>query len=66
MNKLFSRGLLEQTKHLTDAAKMIVEQKLDKMNHIFTEAIDRLTAVSSQLTQLPVNELIKKMDQIVS
>lgn len=63
---LFNSELLEQSKHLTDAAEMLVQQKMDKLKGAYNEAIDNLKAVSSQLTDLPATDLIKKVDQIVS
>nr|XP_011445809.2 uncharacterized protein LOC109617042 [Crassostrea gigas] len=56
---------LEQSKHLTGAAEMLVQQKMDKLKGIYKEAIDKLKDVSSQLTELPATDLIKKVDQIV-
>nr|XP_022339328.1 uncharacterized protein LOC111134517 [Crassostrea virginica] len=58
--------LLEQSKPLTDAAKMIVEEKMDKLSAVYKEALDRLKGLSSQLTELPAAELKKKVDQIVA
>lgn len=45
---------------------MLVQQKMDKLKGIYKEAIDKLKDVSSQLTDLPATDLIKKVDQIVS
>lgn len=45
---------------------MLVQQKMDKLKGIYKEAIDKLKDVSSQLTELPATDLIKKVDQIVS
>ena len=50
---------------MTDAAKMIVEEKMDKLSAVYKEALDRLKGLSSQLTDLPAAELKKKVDQIV-
>ena len=50
---------------MTDAAKMIVEEKMDKLSAVYKEALDRLKGLSSQLTELPAAELKKKVDQIV-
>ena len=50
---------------MTDAAKMIVEEKMDKLSAVYKEALDRLKGLSSQLTNLPAAELKKKVDQIV-
>ena len=62
---LIARELLEQSKPLTDAAKMIVEEKMDKLSAVLNEALDRLKGLSSQVTDLPAAELKKKVDQIV-
>lgn len=51
---------------MTGAAEMLVQQKMDKLKGIYKEAIDKLKALSSQLTDLPATDLIKKVDQIVS
>lgn len=51
---------------MTDAAEMLVQQKMDKLKGAYNEAIDNLKALSSQLTDLPATDLIKKVDQIVS
>ncbi|XP_011415393.3 uncharacterized protein [Magallana gigas] len=58
--------LLQEVKPLTDAAKSIVEQKMDNMNGVYAEALTQLKALSSQLTTMPASELIQKVDQIVA
>lgn len=57
--------LLQQAKPLTDAAKQVVEQKMDNLNGVYTEALNQLKALSSQLTHLPASELMQKVDQVV-
>lgn len=61
----FGSDLLQEVKPLTDAAKSIVEQKMDNMNGVYTEALAQLKALSSQITTMPASELIQKVDQIV-
>ncbi|XP_061194211.1 uncharacterized protein LOC133202411 [Saccostrea echinata] len=58
--------LLQQAKPLTDAAKQIVQQKMDNMNGVYTEALNQIKALASQLTNMPASEIIQKVDQIVS
>lgn len=57
--------LLQQAKPLTDAAKQVVEQKMDNLNGVYTEALNQLKALSSQLTHLPASEIMQKVDQVV-
>lgn len=61
----FGSDLLQEVKPLTDAAKSIVEQKMDNMNGVYTEALAQLKALSSQITTMPASEIIQKVDQIV-
>ncbi|XP_048745473.2 uncharacterized protein LOC125658294 [Ostrea edulis] len=58
--------LLQQAKPLTDAAKQVVEQKMDNLNGVYTEALNQLKALSSQLTHLPASEIMQKVDQVVA
>ncbi|XP_061194215.1 uncharacterized protein LOC133202414 [Saccostrea echinata] len=58
--------ILQQSKPLTDAAKQIVDEKMDKLKGVYTEAVDKLKSLSSKLTDLPTSELIRKVDQVVA
>lgn len=57
--------LLQEAKPLTDAAKNIVEQKMDNMNGLYGEALNQLKSLASQITTMPASEIIKAVDQIV-
>ena len=57
--------LLQEVKPLTDAAKNIVEQKMDNMNGLYGEALNQLKSLASQITTMPASEIIKAVDQIV-
>nr|XP_022339327.1 uncharacterized protein LOC111134516 [Crassostrea virginica] len=58
--------LLQEVKPLTDAAKNIVEQKMDNMNGLYGEALNQLKSLASQITTMPASEIIKAVDQIVA
>ncbi|XP_062588854.1 uncharacterized protein LOC134250505 [Saccostrea cucullata] len=58
--------LLQQAKPLTDAAKQLVQQKMDNMNGVYTEALNQIKALASQLTHMPASEITQKVDQIVA
>ena len=62
---MLDSDLLQEVKPLTDAAKNIVEQKMDNMNGLYGEALNQLKSLASQITTMPASEIIKAVDQIV-